>query len=111
MGMRRAGATFEIDLDAGVANRRLLRERRHAGGAVAAVVKADAYGLGAHWVVPALHAAGCRHFFVASLDEALAVRALAPGAMVAAFNGAAPGTEPEFSAHDIAPVLHSLGQL
>ena len=110
MGTRRAGATFEIDLDAVVANWRLLCDC-HAGGAVAAVVKADAYGLGAHWVVPALHAAGCRHFFVASLDEALAIRTLAPGAMVAAFNGAAPGGEPEFSARDIAPVLNSLGQL
>ena len=36
----------------------------------AAVVKADAYGLGLTQVVPALAAAGCRTFFVASLAEA-----------------------------------------
>ena len=41
----------------------------------AAVVKADAYGLGARRVAPRLYAAGCRHFFVAHLAEALAIRA------------------------------------
>ena len=45
---------------------------RHPSGPVAGVVKADAYGLGAAAVAPALYAAGCRHFFVALLDEALA---------------------------------------
>src|SRR5437868_11386072 len=76
----RAGATLEIDLDAVIANWQILR-RQHAAGAVGAVVKADAYGLGARSVVPALHGAGCRHFFVASLDEALAIRDLMQGAM------------------------------
>jgi alanine racemase len=104
----RAGATLEIDLDAVIANWQVLR-RQHAIGAVAAVVKADAYGLGARSVVPVLHTAGCRHFFVASLDEALAIRDLAQGAMIAVFNGATPGSEPDFAAADIAPVLNSLG--
>ncbi|MBV9755459.1 MAG: alanine racemase [Alphaproteobacteria bacterium] len=107
---RRGGATLEIDPGAVVDNWRLLC-RRHPGGAVAAVVKADAYGLGARAVVPALVAAGCGHFFVASLDEALAVRDLAPGAVLAVFNGAAPGSEPEFAARGITPVLNSLAQI
>ena len=47
---------------------------RHPSGPVAGVVKADGYGLGARPVAAALYAAGCRHFFVALLDEALAVR-------------------------------------
>lgn len=106
----RAGATLEIDLDAVTANWQILR-RQHATGAVAAVVKADAYGLGARSVVPALHVAGCRHFFVASLDEALAIRDLAHGALIAVFNGAPPGSEPDFAAADIAPVLNSLAQI
>src|SRR5689334_12409040 len=46
----------------------------------AAVVKADAYGLGAERAVPALLDAGCRSFFVATLEEAQSVRGLAPGA-------------------------------
>ena len=40
---------------------------------MAGVVKADAYGLGAARVGPALEAAGCRAFFVAALSEALAL--------------------------------------
>ncbi len=44
----------------------------------AAVVKADAYGLGMAAVAPALYRAGCRHFFVATLEEGLALRALLP---------------------------------
>ena len=103
-------ATLEIDLSAVVANWRALGAR-HSGGAVGGVVKADAYGLGAAKVVPALHAAGCRHFFVAKLAEALVVRPLAPGAMVAVLNGLAPGDEQLLAGHDIAPVLGSLGEV
>jgi len=71
-----AGALLEIDLDAIAANWRALGAR-HPAGAVAGVVKADAYGLGARFVVPRLFAEGCRHFFVAHLGEALAIRPLA----------------------------------
>ncbi|HZH45236.1 MAG TPA: alanine racemase, partial [Roseococcus sp.] len=57
-------AVLSIDLGAVVRNWRRLGER-HSAGAVAAVVKADAYGLGAAPVAGALRDAGCRHFFVA----------------------------------------------
>src|SRR3954454_24763569 len=77
-GAARAGAILEVDLGAIVANWRRLG-RLHPPGPAAAVVKADGYGLGARHVAPALHAAGCRHFFVALLDEALVIRDLAPG--------------------------------
>jgi len=105
-----AAAILEIDLAAIVANWRLLGER-HPFGPVAGVVKADAYGLGAQHVAPALHAAGCRHFFVALLDEALAIRDLLPGAMVAVLGGAFPGCEHAFAAHDITPVLNTLAEV
>ena len=45
--------------------------------AVAGVVKADAYGLGAGVVAPALAAAGCDTFFVARLEEGIALRPVA----------------------------------
>jgi alanine racemase len=67
-------ALLHINLGAIVANWRLLCQR-HPGGAVAAVLKADAYGLGAAPVARALWEAGCRHFFVAHLAEAVALRA------------------------------------
>ncbi len=101
------GAVLEIDLGAVCANWRMLGAR-HGSGPVAGVVKADAYGLGAAQVAPALFAAGCRHFFVAHLSEALALRDLVPGAMVAVLNGALPGTEEVFAARGIVPVLGSL---
>lgn len=107
---RAAGAVLEIDLDAIVANWRALG-RLHASGAVGAVVKADAYGLGAAAVVPRLAAAGCRHFFVAHLDEALAVRAEAPAALVAALSGLWPGDAPEYAAAGVTPVLGSLAEV
>jgi len=105
-----AGAILEIDLGAIVSNWRLLREQ-HAAGPVAGVVKADGYGLGAGAVASALYAAGCRTFFVALLNEALAVRELVPDAMVGVLGGLIPGSEREFLAHDIVPALGSLGEL
>ena len=72
-------AILHIDLAAIAENWRLLAARA-APGAVAGVVKANAYGLGADRVAPALQAAGCRHFFVAHLAEGVALRAaLGPG--------------------------------
>ena len=105
-----ACAVLEVDLDAIAANWTALRAR-HPSGAVAGVVKADAYGLGAGRVVPALYQAGCRHFIVAVLDEALAIRTLAPDAMIAVLNGPVPGSEAAYVAHDIVPVLGSLADI
>ena len=61
------------------------------------MVKADAYGLGARPVAAALHAAGCRHFFVAYLDEALAIRDAVPDAMLAVLSGPSPDRNPNTS--------------
>jgi alanine racemase len=107
----RAGAVLEIDLGAVTANWRLLA-RRAAPAQCAAVVKANAYGLGAAPVAKALAAAGCRLFFVATLDEAIALRAaLGPEPEIAVFNGPFAGTAPEFAAHGLIPVLNEPGQI
>ncbi len=105
-----AGAVLDVDLSAIVANWQLLRAR-HAAGRVAGVVKADAYGLGARQVAPALHAAGCRHFFVAHLDEALAIRPLLPASMIVVLNGLMAGSEDIFVAHGITPALGSIQEV
>ncbi len=110
MTVNGAGAVLEIDLGAIVANWRTLAAR-HPSGPVAGVVKADAYGLGAQAVAPALYAAGCRHFFTALADEALAIRALVPGAMLAVMNGLFPNTARDYVAHDLVPVLGSLPEI
>ncbi len=97
---------LEIDTTAIVANWLSLRS-----GPIAAVVKADAYGLGASAVAPALHAAGCRHFFTAHPSEALAIRDALPDCMLAVLNGLWPGMEPVFAAHGLVPVLGTLGEI
>jgi alanine racemase len=79
----------------------------------AAVVKADAYGLGADHIVPVLFDAGCRDFFVAHLQEAIAVKRLPAGsdARVFVLNGLQPGAEMACVALGIVPVLNSLEQV
>lgn len=101
-----ARAVLSIDLGAVVRNWRLLGAR-HAPGAVAAVVKADAYGLGAVPVSLALRDAGCRHFFVAHAGEGEALRdALGDGPMVAVLNGFGGEAHPR-----LLPVLNSLADI
>lgn len=70
---QRAGAVLSVNLDAVAHNYRLLRARVP-NAVCAAVVKADAYGLGAAQVAPALVQAGATQFFVAHVDEGLALR-------------------------------------
>src|SRR3954452_21536957 len=107
----RGGAVLEIDLGAVAANWRLLAERA-APAACAAVVKANGYGLGAGPVACALAASGARLFFVATLDEGIALReALGGGYEIAILNGPFPGTAAEFVAHDLIPVLNDPGQI
>ncbi len=106
-----AGGWLAIDLGAVVANWRALRDRA-APAECAAVVKADAYGLGVARVAPALAAAGCRSFFVAHLGEGVALRPLLPrGCAIHVLNGIPPGTEADFAAHRLLPVLNSLEQV
>lgn len=64
---------LHIDLEAIVANWKALAALAP-GARAAAVVKADAYGLGAARVAPALYAAGARDFFVALAGEGRALR-------------------------------------
>src|SRR3954464_8808887 len=106
-----AGALLTIDLDAIRANYRLLREKL-GGAACAAVVKADAYGLGADRVAPALAADGCTNFFTAHLDEAIALRPHVPTeAEVFVLHGSPAGVEADFVEHRAVPVLNSLEQI
>lgn len=111
-----AGAVLRIDLGAIVANYHIIRKQA-AGAEVAGVVKANAYGLGAPEVAAALAQAGCRHFFVAQLSEAVSLRhALdASGALNNAtlyvLNGLQPGAEPVAAEIGVTPVLNSLDQV
>jgi alanine racemase len=106
----RAGAQLEIDLDAIALNWKKLADRV-APARCAAVVKADAYGLGAAKVAPALARAGAKTFFVATLDEALELRELLPRAQIAVLNGLVTGAPADFAKAALLPVLNDPGQL
>lgn len=101
-----ATGIITIDLATLVSNWRALAARV-APAECAAVVKADAYGLGAAKVVPALAAAGCRTFFVATFDETREVRALAPDADLFVLDGLV-GAGSDYVAARAVPVLSSL---
>lgn len=110
-----ASATLTIDLGALAANYRLLRARLGPGCQCAAVVKADAYGLGLGPVARRLAREGCGHFFVATLDEAAALRdALDQGGdegeaagAIYVLLGAEPDTAAGLAELGVIPVLNS----
>lgn len=107
-----AGGVLTIDLAAVAANWRRLDAM--VAGEVAAVVKADAYGLGAEKIAPALAAAGCKTFFVALIDEGVALRQFLGGggeAVVYVLGGLLPGTEKIFTEYALRPVLNSIAEI
>jgi alanine racemase len=102
-------ATLTVNLDAIASNYQVLK--RQAGSSVcAAVVKANAYGLGAKEVTKALYHAGCRHFFVAYLGEGIELRSYLKDCEIYVFHGPQAGTEQHFLEHRLIPVLNTLQQ-
>lgn len=105
-----AAATLTVRLSALVANYR--EACRRAGPAsVAAVVKANAYGLGMGPVAKALSAAGADTFFVARLEEAITLRAGLPRARIFVLDGIATDTGPALFAYRLIPVLNTMQDL
>lgn len=104
-------ASLTIDLDALIANWRRLGAMA-SQSECAAVVKADAYGLGAERVGPALYRAGCRRFFVAHSEEALSLRAVLPdNATVHILHGPGKGIERDLAEAGLSPVLSTPEQI
>lgn len=107
----RAGAVLKIDLSSLRNNYRLLRGKLGVA-ACGAAVKADAYGLGALRVSQTLVDEGCRHLFVAHLEEAIALRPhIANAAAIYVMHGSPVGYEAEFIEHRCIPVLNSAEQI
>jgi alanine racemase len=105
-----APARLTVDLVALADNWRDMAE--HSGNAsTAAVVKADAYGLGLEDCGTALYEAGARDFFVAVVQEGVTLRTYAPDARIYVLSGAWPGQEGTFYEHGLVPVLVSEEQL
>ena len=99
-----------VDLDAIVANWRKL-EKTAVPAECSAVIKANAYGCGIEPVAKALFAAGCKTFFVATLDEARAAREAVPGAVIYSLNGFFQNTGEAYAKIDCRPVIGDLNEL
>ena len=101
-----APVRLRIDLGALADNWRELA-RRAAPGRCAAVVKANAYGIGLAEAAPALWGAGARVFFVAHLNEGIAARRVLPAeAQIYVLNGLESGADPaDYAEHRLAPVI------
>ena len=103
-----AGSHLSIDLKALAANYKLLTEKTGTAEC-AAVIKADAYGMGLEPVAEALWIAGARTFFVAHPQEGSKTRKLLPGATIYVLNGLVGNDSKDgfdyYCAHQLRPVL------
>lgn len=105
-------ATLSIDLDAIAANWRALDKASASGVQTAAVVKANAYGLGIARVARCLATAGARRFFVAVAEEGAALRqVLGPGPQIYILSGHMPGDTDMIGDLDLTPLLNALDQV
>ena len=104
--LRPAPGRLTIDLGALLDNWRALA-RRAAPGRCAAVIKANAYGVGLAEAAPALWAAGARVFFVARLGEGLDARHVLPvEATIYVLDGLERDASPaDYADHRLAPAI------
>ena len=102
--------TLRVDLQRVTSNYQAL-QKLAPRSKVAASIKADAYGLGAHSVGRALYGVGCRIFFVATAGEGKTLReAIGPNAAIYVFNGPAPRDKGVLLGAKLKPVINSLEQ-
>ena len=104
------GGTLTIDLAAIVANWQAL-SRQLLTVECAAVVKANAYGLGLRPVTAVLADAGCKTFFVADIAEARIVRARAKDATIYVLHGFTLQCANAFIELAARPVINSMTEL
>lgn len=106
-----AGAELKIDLSAIAENYRRLQKKAPAARC-AAVVKADGYNLGMIPIAKRLKEEGCSDFFVAYLDEGLALRSvLSDNDQIYILHGLFPGSESICANANLIPILNSLEQI
>src|SRR6185295_2853708 len=106
-----AAARLTIDLGALAGNWQRLAARVGETTATAAVVKADAYGIGLEPAAESLAEAGCHTFFVALPDEGVRLRQTVRDAAIYVLNGLIPGSADVLVAHDLRPVLSSMPEI
>ena len=82
-------------------------------GKAAAVIKANAYGMGMLKVAQTLIEAGCNYFYVANLDEGIQLRKefKSEKVKIAVFEGFLKGTEQTYKKFKLNPIINSFDQL
>lgn len=103
-------SVMEVDLKAVAHNFKFLQSQINSTKC-SAVVKADAYGLGMLRVVPVLRNVGCEDFFVATLEEGIALRNVIQDKNIYVLGGTLAGTEAEYTRHHLIPVLNDYSQI
>ena len=104
------GGVLTVDLDAIIANWRKL-EKTAVPAECSAVIKADAYGCGTAQVAQALNKAGCKTFFVATIEEARTARAVVPDAAIYVLGGYFQNTGEHYAKINCRPVIGDLNEL
>ena len=106
------GAGGRLTIDLAALRRNYTHLAKLAGEAdCAAVVKADAYGLGLEPVARALTSEGCRTFFVARAHEGVALRDLNPSARIHVLDGVTDESLSAIRFNGLVPVLNSTYQI
>ncbi|MDN3030365.1 MAG: alanine racemase [Candidatus Tisiphia sp.] len=109
--MHNARCTLEIDLAKIRTNYRIISEICK-NSKIAAVVKANSYGLGADIIAPALQMENCQNFFVNSVNEGVELRkVLGAKPNIFVFHGVFYNDVEEFGNSNLIPVLNSLQQI
>ncbi len=103
---------LEIDIDSIIHNYQLINNKV-GNTECAAVLKADAYGMGASVIAKALDKAGCSTFFVATIDEGIELRACFSKNenQIAVLSGLLEGSEDIFYRNKLTPVLNDAEQI
>jgi len=105
--MQTESGQLTIDLGALSRNYQKFQEMTAPHCKVAGVIKANAYGLGLIEVFDTLLSLNCPQFFVATLDEALTLRAHNKEANIAVLGGLFDGAEDAYTIYNIVPVLNT----
>ncbi|NIY80342.1 alanine racemase [Celeribacter sp. HF31] len=105
-------SVLQIDLGALADNWRALDKLSSDAVETAAVLKADAYGLGVAKAARALMKAGVKKFFVAAAEEGVTLRqAVGPTPWIGVFSGHMAGDTDMICDMNLVPMLNSLDQI
>ena len=107
---------LSVNLDAVRANYSYLCQLSTTRTITGAAVKADGYGLGMCEVSDVLYDEGCRHFFVASLEEAVRLRTAfrthnRPEAEIIVFDGLRPSEGADYAEYGLTAMLNCPSQI